>query len=419
MADQFGSPEWGHTTDRALHESAELRSLAIPPEARGGGGGGGGRGRRILVVGAVVLMGLALIGGGILILPEVSARIFKLPVQTVEVASNEQSLLVSTGYAVPQSVARVGARIAGHIIVANVREGDRVKAGQTLYEFDHADQKVAVEAARARATAMQARAAAARATAHETELQLQRQKKLLTFGASGTAVVEDLSAKQRAASGEASAAAAEAVAASADVRSMKLGLDNGSVKAPIDGTVINDPAHVGDVVSANQVLVEIADLSKMFIETDVPESHLGDVKVGGACEVVLESSPNVKRRAVVDELSPRVNRAKASALARLRLVDPTDDLMPNMSARVTFLAKAPDPTAPPTRSVPSTAVTKRHGKKGVFVVVDGRAHFAPVTPGDESDGHVVLKDGPPLGAEVIDQPTPDVFEGRKVKQMED
>ena len=66
--------------------------------------------------------------------------------------------LTSTGYVVPQRVAKVGAKVTGRITKVNIVEGQEVKTGDLLFELDPTDQRSAVASAQARALAAQARA---------------------------------------------------------------------------------------------------------------------------------------------------------------------------------------------------------------------------------------------------------------------
>ena len=53
--------------------------------------------------------------------------------------------------------------------------------------------------------------------------------------------------------------------------------------------------------------------ASLLVETDVPEGRLHLVKKGGPCEIVLDAYPDKRFRGEVVEVSPRLNRAKATA----------------------------------------------------------------------------------------------------------
>ena len=105
-----------------------------------------------------------------------------------------------------------------------------------------------------------------------------------------------------------------------------------------------------------------------------------------------------------------MNRAKATRHRQGEAPRRRGGVLPEMAARVSFLAKALDPGAmkePPKIVVPATAVTERAGAKMVFVVDGERVHAVPVVARRAVRGRVrVLKDGPPPGTRLVKNPPP-------------
>src|SRR5262249_42135817 len=63
------------------------------------------------------------------------------------------------------------------------------------------------------------------------------------------------------------------------------------VTAPFDGTVITRSAEPGEVVTAGTTIVNLLDLSKVYLRGFVPEAQIGKVKVGQPARVYLDSKP--------------------------------------------------------------------------------------------------------------------------------
>src|SRR5687767_6211056 len=108
--------------------SRELASLRIdrnPPPAKSGTKIPGW----LLVLVVLIILG----AGAALALPKLSQRFFKQEVQLTEIAlvSPAQGAidLTSTGYVLPQTVAKVGSKVIGRIAKVNIKEGQRVKTG--------------------------------------------------------------------------------------------------------------------------------------------------------------------------------------------------------------------------------------------------------------------------------------------------
>ena len=301
-----------------------------------------------------------------------------------------------------------------------VREGEHVAAGTVLFELDPSDQKSAVASAQARVLAAQARAQTARANLADVKQQLERQKKLVATGSVPQATADDLAARYDATEATVKAADAETVAAQAEVAAISTTLDSFRVLAPIDGTATTKPSEVGDVISPMTVLVELVDFKSLLVETDVPEGRMGAVKDKGPCEVVFDAYPDKRWRGEVSALGPRMNRAKATGLVKVRLLDDVEGVRPEMAARVSFLSKPLDPAQlaePPKLVVPDDAITERNGAKMVFIVDGDRVRAVTVTLGEPLGGSgFVLKDGPKAGTKLVKNPPAGLADGQAVKE---
>jgi RND family efflux transporter MFP subunit len=389
---------------------------------------------RILI--AVLVLGI----GGFVVrmsIPWIEAKLFKTEVTLTEVAlvSPAQASvdLTATGYVVPQIVAKVGAKVTGRITKVNVREGGVVKAGDILFELDALDQASAIAAAQARvaaahakATAARGRAQVARANLAEAKQQYERDSKLAASGVITGATVDDekariasLEQQVTAADEEAGAADADATAAQAEVNALKVNLGNFTIPAPIDGTATVKPAEVGDIVNPSSTLVELVDFKSLLVEVDVPEGRLGQAKKGAPCEIVLDAFSSQRMRGEVVEISPKLNRAKATGTVKVKFVDVVENVLPEMAARVSFLAKALDEkelSQPPKKVIPANAVVDRNGQKVAFVFEDGKAKMMPLQLGPPFGVGFELIVGPAVGTKLIKDPPANLADGQQVKE---
>jgi HlyD family secretion protein len=355
--------------------------------------------------------------------PWLEAQVFKVEVAVTEVISvspmQAQVDLTATGYVVPQVTAKVGAKVVGRVTKADVREGQAVKAGQVLLELDAADQAAAVASARARAAAASAKVLTAKAQRAETDGEYKRQRQLAESGAAARATADDLERRLVSLDAQIKAADAEVLAANAEAASLATGLKNLVVTSPIDGVVMTKPAAVGDIASPGVPLVELADFGTLLVEVDVPEGRLALARAGGSCEVALDALPDQRLRGAVVEVGPRLNRAKATGTVKVKLDAPPPELRPEMSARVSFLAKPLDAAAlkaPPKIVVPQAAVVDRAGGKAVWVIDGGKAKLVSVVLGESFGTGFVLKQGPPPGTRLVKDPPKELSDGKAVKE---
>lgn len=398
--------------------SSDLASLRIERDARPEGG----RLVRVLVI--LALLGAAAAGAYFALLPYLSAKVWKKEVAVTQVTSVSPSgaavQLTTTGYVVPQVTAKVGSKVPGRIAEVAVVENQQVQAGQLIARLEDADQKSAIAAAESRVQAARARAQTARAQLAEVRVQLKRERALAQKGVTPMAVVEDLEAREHSLSESAKAADAEVKAAQSEVHSLKVTRDYLTIVAPIDGTVVSKPMVVGESVTpGGPPIVEIADFRSLVVETDVPEGRLDLVGAGSPCEIVLDAYPRRRFPGRTLEIGRKVDRAKATIRVKVKFDEATDDILPDMAARVSFLtaeltAEARD--APDKLVVPATAIAERAGAKVVFVIVDGRVKQMAVQLGPKLGSGFELVNGPAAGTRVVANPPADLQDGQKIKE---
>ena len=346
----------------------------------------------------------------------------EVEVTEVRLVSPAQSSVqvTSTGFVVAQVASKVGAKVLGRVADVKIREGASVKAGDVIVKLDDAEQLAAIASARARALASKARASQARATLAETKRQYDREKLLAEQGASARSVVEDLEAKAGSLSESAKAAEADVDAAQAEVHALEVNLQYTTIKAPIDGVVLGKPVEVGELVGpGTPPVAELADFASLQVETDVPEGRLHLVDKGSPAEVVLDAYPSKRHRGEVAEISPRVNRAKATVVVKVKFLDAAEGVLPDMAARVSFLNAPLDAEAmkePPKTVVPASAIAERGGSKVVFRIEDGRARMVPVSLGAPVGNGFEVVQGPKEGARLVANPSSKLADGDTIKE---
>jgi len=350
--------------DRLTSDLASLRIDRNPPAESSGRG----RGVAKWIVGLAAVLGLGYVGWSYAS-PALAARFFKTEISLTEIAvvspAQAQVQLTSTGYVVPQVQVDVSSKIVGRVAKSSVREGNTVKEAQILFELDPSDQRVAVASAQARVAAARARAATARAQLAETVQQRDRERRLADTGAIAPATADDLAAKAKSLEEQVHASDADVSASQAEVNALAANLANTTIRAPIDGTVITKPLLPGDVVSPGTSMAKIADFSSIVVETDVPEGRLHLVGKGRPCEIVLDAYPEKRWRGEVVEVSPQLNRSKATAT---RLTSRPPFVPPVTEVKLTITARAFGVVQPhgasPTCHVPTRQSVPGRGQRG-------------------------------------------------------
>ncbi|HAZ61210.1 MAG TPA: efflux RND transporter periplasmic adaptor subunit [Gammaproteobacteria bacterium] len=412
----------------------DLDALRLDPQLRAGATGRSGR--TAMRLGLLGLSALSLIGGWIYF-ERPAFLLHEVPVVRVTRTFPSQAitLFTATGFVVPQVRAQVASKATGRITALEVREGDRVEAGQVLARLENAD----LEAARARAVAnvmvseaqvSAARAQLAEARARLTEFEAEARdaarvrkraeqvarERFLAEQDRDAAIARDEKAaatvtRARAAIDTAVAqiaiAEAQVEAARAALREAEVAVEYTIIRAPFTGVVLEKFADIGDVVApfaataaAKGAVVTLADLQSLEVEADVAEASLVRAQVGQPAEIVFDALPDIHLRGRVRQLVPTVDRGTATVLVKVALVDSDPRVLPGMSARVAFLARELEFDEQLARlTVPLEAVDERGGERVVWRVGPG-GHLERVALGELpilGEWQVVSM---PLGAEV-------------------
>ena len=126
--------------------------------------------------------------------------------------------------------------------------------------------------------------------------------------------------------------------------------DNCTIRAPISGTVLSKAAEVGKLVnpmafSGGGAICDMADLSDLEVELEIPEKDIVKLKVGLPCTVRADAYSDKTYQGRLDRIMPIANRAKNIVLARVKVTLPAGEipgtfLKPEMRAVVSFRSGA-------------------------------------------------------------------------------
>ena len=169
--------------------------------------------------------------------------------------------------------------------------------------------------------------------------------------------------------------------------------------APASGEVMNKSVVTGQRVEAGQALMDIVDISKIWLIADVYEQDLGWVKEGTAARIELPYQPGESWTGRVDHIYLMMNREARSARARIVLpAGHRSPLRPGMYATVYLESEATAPLP----VVPEEAVI-RTGEQTIVILARGEGRFEPkeVHMGYQADGKIQVLHGLEGGEQVV------------------
>ncbi|HUV31463.1 MAG TPA: efflux RND transporter periplasmic adaptor subunit [Acidobacteriota bacterium] len=360
----------------------------------------------VLIVAAASVVGYLILKQAVI--PAVQVRTaFARPMSPSQAAAE----LVATGYVVAQRKAEVASKGTGRLEYLGFEEGDRVQAGETIAALDNEDIRASLEL-------QQANLKRAEVDTLDAGRNYRRQRELLRSGAVTDFELEAAEARYR-------AALAYVDAMAAAVRVAEVNLDNTYIRAPFSGTVLSKNADVGEIVApfassptSKGSVVTLADMTSLEVEADVSESNIYKVEVGQRCEIVLDAYPAVRYPAYVKKIVPTADRARATVLTKVAFTEIDARVLPEMSARVTFLPNSAQPDSSVQTSalvIPREAVTVRDGGRLVFRVDGGRVSAVAVSIGRDLGTVVEVTGGLEAGDQVVLSPPGKMKTGQKIE----
>jgi RND family efflux transporter MFP subunit len=142
--------------------------------------------------------------------------------------------------------------------------------------------------------------------------------------------------------------------------------------SPANGIVTKRMVTQGMYVKAGMPLLEVADLSTIWVDADIYQYELPWIKVGQPVLMSLEYLPGETFRGKIDYIYPYITEATRTAKVRLRFPNPHLKLKPEMFAQV----KIESPVALKSVVVPADAVIDTGLEQHVFISL-GEGRFEP------------------------------------------
>ena len=200
--------------------------------------------------------------------------------------------------------AMVKARVAGEIVLLEVREGDAVKIGQIVARVDNTEYL-------ARQNQNKQQAEAARAQVEVAQRQFDNNNALVNQGfISKTALDTSISNLNGA------KASYQAALSTLDVATKAL--DDSVLKAPLNGFVSQRFAQPGERVAPEARIIEIVDLSQLELEATLTSAQAMNVKLGQIAKLNVEGT-HEEVSAKVLRINPSTQTGSRSVLIYLGL----------------------------------------------------------------------------------------------------
>jgi len=325
---------------------------------------------------------------------------------TTPVRRNIVASISSNGKVEPITPITVRAQLDTFVTRVHVLEGQNVKKGQLLIELNVKDAASQLAAARVRLlraeddlrvantggrTDEAARINGDLAKAQAERDRLQRDHDSLTrLLAQGAATKDELAANQlaldktqsdlskltaskkefdRQANLDQARSSLAVQQARSDVAALEDKVQQGSIRASIDGTLYSMPLHEGDFVKVGDLLAEMADLHKVRVRAFIDEPEMGALEPDEVVKITWDALPNRvwdgRTEIIPKQVVARGSRSVGELLCSVQ--NDKLELLPNTNVNVRINSKERLNVLGITRG----AVDTENSQRFVFVVKDG------------------------------------------------
>jgi HlyD family secretion protein len=323
--------------------------------------------------------------------------------------SQTLSALNATGRVTAYRKAAVSTKATGRLEFLGVQEGSIVKAGDVLARIENKDVSATRDQALANLRAAKANLEQGMAEMRDAQSNLTRSEDLAKKNFISSASLD--TAKARFDKARASVASLNGAigVAEANVRAASVSVEQTLIRAPFDGVVLTKNANVGDIITpfssaadSKGAVVNMADMATLEVEADVSETSIAKTSVNQPVEIQLDAFPTSRLLGKVSRIVPTVDRSKATILVKIEFVERDPRVLPDMSAKVSFLTRELKPEErKPVTAVQPTAIAKRDGKDVLFVI--GEKNIVKQIPVSATNkvGDLIQVDGVKPGDKVV------------------
>ncbi len=337
---------------------------------------------------------------GVVVVPSDSpmlAQIKREPVKEADLPTDE---VTAPGKieANPNRVSKVLLPVTGRVTAVLVKTGDAVKKDQPLLTLESPDGDSALSAD----LSAQAAVTQAQATLVKAQADFDRASDLFAHDAvakKDVLTAESALAQARAALDQAQAARQQSVR-----KLTVLGLRPGdfdqhvTVRSPLSGKVLDLSIVAGEYRNDTSApVMTIADLSTVWISSQVPESYIRFVQVGEQIDAALVAYPGETFHGKVSRIADTVDPQTRTVKVQAELDNRDGRLRPEMFGSIHHIESIARTTV-----VPTTAVIQSDTQAAVFVeTMPGRFEQRHVTLGTRAGDVVRVVSGVKPGEHIV------------------
>jgi RND family efflux transporter MFP subunit len=315
------------------------------------------------------------------------------------------SLLDASGYIVARRRATVSSKVTGKVVEVRLEEGQRVEAGEVIARLDDSNWKAALAQSNAQLQQAQANLVSAQTAFDDAKPIFERSEKQKVAAVISAQSFDEAHAQFNVSRNNLLIAQSALEAARAGVAVAQRSLDDTVIRAPFSGVVTEKAAQPGEMVSPVSAgggftrtgIGTVVDMDSLEVEVDVSENFINRVRPSQPVTIKLNAYPDWEIPGAVIAMIPTADRAKATVKVRIAIKQKDPRIIPEMGARVSFLAEkepssgAEKPSVVRGVIIPAEAVQSAGDASVVYVVHDSAVERRAVRLGAKtSAGQIIV-----------------------------
>ncbi|MBN2059872.1 MAG: efflux RND transporter periplasmic adaptor subunit [Deltaproteobacteria bacterium] len=312
--------------------------------------------------------------------PQTAIAVEVAPVQKCAISD----MAKFTGSLLPRTQFVVAPKVSGRLEKLYVDMGDSVKKDQLVAVLDSQEYAREVEQARAELKVAKATVAEYESSLLVAKREFERAKALFEKKIASDSELDEAEANYRACDAKQRISLAQVEQKEAALKAAEVRLSYTQIRASWEG--LNGMRVVGEryvdegtMLGANVSILSLLDIDSLTAVIYVTEKDYYRIQAGQLVIITTSTGTHTKITGMVNRIAPALDEASRSARVEIAVPNPECKLKPGLfiSAEIE-LARHDKATV-----VPFSALTKRNGKQGVFLLEqkDMKVRFLPVETG--------------------------------------
>jgi len=172
--------------------------------------------------------------------------------------------------------------------------------------------------------------------------------------------------------------------------------DKHLIKSPMNGSVVEIQAHVGDRVDTSNPLMIVADPSKVMVVANIYDTEISNIHKGKDVTFSTDIFPSTLFKGVVTYISDASDPDSKTIKTYIRIIGSQQLFKQNMFLRMKILnGKKRFPV------VPKTAILYKDGKFSVYLSISGKYELKEVNPAFDVSEKLIAVEGLKDGDEIV------------------